>query len=399
MLAKVSAFIGIRYARVNSGNQFISFINVFSVLGISLGLAALILVSSVMNGFEAQLKRKILSLSPHIVVSSDTPPSPETFPSDVNAVSHWLELQTIVQSSSHLQGVLMRGVIPNEYKDSPVFNQFLTQGGIEHMIAGKYHVILGFELARSLDVGVGDVVRVIVPGQVLYTPLGPVPKQRKMIVTGLFRSGSEMDARLMYAHHSDVQRLTRAKTDTSSLHRLTLNDAFQLDSVITALPATYKVHETWRDRQGALFSAVKMEKNMMSLMLLLIIAVAAFNIVSSLVMVVTEKKSDIAILRTQGLSTFSIMQVFMFNGMFNGLKGCLWGVSLGLLIAYQINPLLIALNLHLLPMENGQILPVVIEPRSILMMTLLSLTFSLLATLYPAYAATKQKPAQALRYD
>lgn len=399
MFAKVSAYIGIRYARVNSGNQFISFINVFSVLGITLGLAALILVTSVMNGFESQLKRKVLSLAPHIIVAADTPPKHSQLPSQITNLKQWIELQTIIQSAASLQGVLLRGIEPAEYESSLVSTDFMVRGQLADLRPGEYGIVIGYQLANTLDVGLGDSLRVIVPGQVLYTPFGPVPKQRKMTVVGIYHSGSEVDSRLIYAHYQDARRLKRGASSSVPEYRLYLDDAFDVEPVVAKLPPQLRVKETWQDRQGALFSAVKMEKNMMTLMLLLIIAVAAFNIVSSLVMVVTEKKSDIAILRTLGLSTSATMAVFICNGMFNGIKGSLLGVLFGLLITSQVNPLLIALELHILPLEDGQILPIVIDSATIMVMATLSLLFSFLATLYPAYAAARQEPAKALRYE
>ncbi len=399
MFRAVSAFIGVRYARVNKGNQFISFINVFSVLGITLGLAALIVVSSVMNGFEAQLKRKILSLVPHIVVQSDIAPAVEQLPDGILDSTAWFELQTVVQSPSALQGVLLRGISPEQYTNRALTTEYIEQGSLTDLVERGYGVVIGQELARTLSVSINDKLRVIVPGQLLHTPLGTLPKQRKMTVVGIYRSGSEMDGRLIYVHRADAARLTRRGENQADTYRLYLEDAFTLDEVIQQLPSHLKVLDTWRNRQGPLFDAVKMEKNMMALMLMLIIAVAAFNIVSSLVMVVSEKKSDIAILRTQGLGTWGVMQVFVFNGMFNGVKGCCYGVALGLLIASQINPLLFALDLIILPIDNGQILPIVMAPASILWIVLLSLLFCFFATLYPAYAAAKQQPASALRYE
>ncbi|MCY7294194.1 lipoprotein-releasing ABC transporter permease subunit [Alteromonas sp. a30] len=394
-------YIGWRYANSNKSNHFIAFINFFSVSGIALGLAALIVVASVMNGFEGQLKQRILGLIPHFVVaqsvtdlSSDIKQHP-----DVQAFMPFAEVEAAVQSYSALRPVVLQGIDSNRIAPLSQVNDGMLSGDLSLLQAGEYGIVIGRALASALNVNVGDQVRIMSAESTRYTLIGRIPSQRKFRIVGIFEMGSQIDDSVALVAIQDLARLLRKSTDELSQTRLFLNDPFQYQAVKTELMLLSVEFDDWRTRQGPLFDAVKMEKNMMSLMLLLIIAVAAFNIVSALVMVVTEKQGDIAILQTQGLTQRGVWLVFLVNGLSNGLKGTALGSALGLTLAFNINELLLFVGIPIhLYLPNG-VLPVLIQWHQLLGMILLSLVLCLVATLYPAFRAAKVRPAEALRYE
>ncbi|TDF42040.1 lipoprotein-releasing ABC transporter permease subunit [Alteromonadaceae bacterium M269] len=398
----VSALVGMRYARASKSNQFIAFINVFSVAGIALGLMALIVVSSVMNGFEAQLKQRVLGISPHLMVEhSDTVEVKNWLENEDNviAISPMIESEGLLQSSNGLRGVRIQGVEPGDIETESVVAQSMLGGSFRALEAGRYNVIIGRALALQLGLGVGDELRIISAAASVFGPLGRVPSQRKFIVGGIFDVGSELDDKVVLVHRKDLSRLMRAKVEKLSQQRIFLSDAFDFRDIKQNLEQRGLKVEDWQARQGPLFSAVKMEKNMISLMLMLIVAVAAFNIVSALVLIVTEKQGDIAILRTQGMHQSSVMHIFLFSGLYNGVKGALIGLVAGVVLATQLNDLLSLIGVPVDAMTGGLGLPVELHYVQITMMVLLSLLLCFLATLYPAYKAASVEPAQALRYE
>lgn len=394
-------FIGWRYANSDKSNHFIAFINFFSVTGISLGLAALIIVASVMNGFEDQLKQRILGLMPHFVVSevqADLPQSVYDHPL-VTGVIPFAEVEAAIQSSSGLRPVVLQGIKSQSFKQHSSIPEHMLMGDFRLLQPGEYGIVIGRALAGALGVSVGEQVRIMSAESTRYTLLGRLPSQRKFRVVGVFEMGSELDDSVALMDLDDLARLLRKPTDELAKTRLFLSDPFEYLEIREVLEQQKLTYDDWRTRQGPLFDAVKMEKNMMILMLLLIIAVAAFNIVSALVMVVTEKQGDIAILQTQGMTQREIWLVFLVNGLSNGLKGTVIGGVLGILITYSINNLLsfMGLPLHLYLPEG--MLPVLVQPMQLFWMVVLSLLLCLFATLYPAYRASRVKPADALRYE
>ncbi len=410
----VSARIGYRYSKSKVGNSFIALINFFSVLGLGLGVAALIVVLSVMNGLEDQLKQRILGVVPHIVIEHDTLPNHITLPiaqyldhelsSAIVATMPFIERQALIQSSQDLSGVTVQGIEPSIMQSASTLNDNFVFNNLSGLQPGQYNVVIGYALARKLNIQVGDSLRIILPSSSRFTPFGRVPAQRNVKVSGVFSLQSVEDSQTLFMHLEDLHRLARIKyqpdnMDTSDSTRWFIEDPFAYQPLSEHLHALNIKHTTWRERQGPLFDAVKMEKNMMALMLLLVIAVASFNIISALVMVVIEKTPDIAILRTQGLSAWQVMQIFMFNGLFNGVKGIGAGIFLGVVLVYSLNPLLIMFNVPIALSGDGSPVPVLLKLANIVWIVGISLTLCVLATLPPALKALRLLPAQSLKYE
>lgn len=400
MFHPVSAFIGLRYAKSSKGNHFIAFINLFSVMGIALGLMALITVVSVMNGFEGQLKSRILGVMPHIIVDTQQQ-SPEDIHQlskikGVEGLTSIIEAEGVAQSKKSLQGVMIQGIDAQYMQQNSIIAQNMLSGRLSDLSSGSYNIVIGRALSVELNVRAGEKLRMIVAGASVFTPFGRIPSQRVFNVVGIYDMASELDGKVVFMHQSDTAKLMRNKPQNLLKTRLFLADAFDYQQVESFIP--YPT-DNWRTRQGPLFDAVKMEKNMMALMLLLIIAVAAFNIVSALVMIVTEKQGDIAILRTQGMKQSNIMAIFLFNGLYNGLKGTFFGLAGGLLLVSQLNTILDWVGAPIMLGDNGQGLPIDVQWDQIGFVALMSLVLCFAATLYPAYRAVKVEPAKALQYE
>ncbi|GLR70177.1 lipoprotein-releasing ABC transporter permease subunit [Agaribacter marinus] len=392
-------FIALRYARAGSKRSFVAFINRFSILGITLGIAALIIVLSVMNGLEAQLKSRILGILPHVVASaSPNQVSGLNFDDErVLSTASYLEQEVVVQSRTHVKGVILQGVDTEKNAAYSMIAQSMRQGSYDSLGAGEFNLVLSQTLANQLSVSVGQKVRLISPQTSVHSPFGKLPSQRLFTVTGIFNVASEMDDKVVVVHWHDAAKLMRKKPEIIATTRLFLQDPFEYEKIVRTLRNANIDFTLWRERQGALFDAVKMEKNMMTLMLTLVILVAGFNVVSALVMVVAEKRADIAILQTQGMLPRQITQVFVLNGIFNGCVGVVGGVILGLGGVYLLNPLLDLMNFGLAFGDNGQSLP--IDVRWLQVTLILSCTILLcgLASLYPAKMAAAIKPANGLR--
>lgn len=403
MFHPASAFIGLRYARSGRTNHFISFINLFSVIGIALGLTSLITVSSVMNGFQGQLKQRILGITPHIVADTRERPDVAEALTNINGVQRvtpLIEAEGVVQSLRGLQGVLIQGVMPEDMVGWSIVADNMLDGKLSSLQAGEYSVVIGRALAIKLNIRVGDKIRVMSAGASVYSPFGRLYSQRVFRVAGLYDVGSELDDKVIFMHIDDAARLLRSKRDALAQTRLFLREPFAYQQVSDDITRQFDLPmNTWRARQGPLFDAVKMEKNMMALMLVLIIAVAAFNIVSALVMVVTEKQGDIAILRTQGMTDKEVTRIFVINGLYNGAKGTVFGLMGGLVLVYALNPVLDMLGVTIMLGDGGQHLPIDVQWSQVALLVLLSLALTFIATLYPAYKALKVEPASALKYE
>ncbi len=402
--------IGYRYWRARKANSFASFITIFAVSGILLGVAALIIVSSVMNGLESQLKQRILGAVPQLTVYSEQPISDWQQQAEslvamkgVVAVSPSIATQAMLQSSSNLSAVQLYGIYPELEKQNLAVMEQHFNGSLAVLTSGDYNIVLGAELARRLKVSTGDKIRVLSGDGVVYSPLGPVPSQRNFHVAGVFEMGSQVDANLAYIHHDDALRLMRKKSGEIKQLRFYLTDPFEASKLATKVVDTFAqsgvqvTSSDWRDNYGHLFSAVKMEKNMMSLMLSLIIAVAAFNIVSALVMMVVDKTTDVAVLKTQGLTTGSVMSIFMIQGSLNAIIGLGAGLLIGTLVTLNLNGILASLGISIL--GAGQHLPVQLELSQLSIIVIGTLVITFLATVYPALRAANVQPATALRYE
>lgn len=403
MFYPLSAFIGLRYAKASKGSHFIAFINFFSVAGIALGLMALIIVLSVMNGFEGELKLRNLGITPHVLVQNkpDVDITANMFGhiEGVLASVQQIDSEGIIQSSEGLKGAIFQGVQPEMMQNASIIAENMLVGQISDLVKGEYGVIIGRALSIKLNLRIGEQARLIASENSYFGPFGRIYSQRVFRVVGIFDLGSALDDKAVLMHIDDAARLLRSNTSSLAQTRLFLGDAFDYKSVVQALYKEGYSSTNWRDQQGVLFDAVKMEKNMMSLMLLLIISVAAFNIVSALVMVVTEKQGDIAILLTQGMTRHSIMGIFLFNGIYNGIKGTAIGVVAGVVFVTQINNLVKLLNLPIFLSPDGQGLPTDLQWQQVVFLICTSLILCFLASLYPAYRAVKVNPADALKYE
>jgi lipoprotein-releasing system permease protein len=373
-----------------------------STAGITIGVLSLVTVLSVMNGFEAQLKDRILGVLPQAVVYesdaktqlTDTPPAFAQQLSLKGHVEPLVRSEAVIQSPAQLAAGLLIGIEPAS--DDPLQNHLIA-GRLSSLKAGEYQLFLGHTLARNLKVSLGDKVRLMVTSASQYTPLGRIPSQRNFTVAGIFNTGSDIDAQLMVTHIEDAGRLMRFKLDTISGWRLFFEDPFVVaDLAEQPLPEGWEWSD-WRDQRGELFQAVRMEKNMMGLMLGLIIGVAAFNIISALIMVVMEKQSEVAILKTQGMSDGQVMGIFMVQGASSGVIGALSGGILGVVLAMNLNTVLEVMGVALF--SFGGSLPILINPIQIVVVVVLAIALSLIATVFPSYRASSVKPAEALRYE
>ena len=409
--------LGWRYTRAGRAsrrNGFISFISGVSMLGIALGVAALIIVLSVMNGFQKEVRERMLSVVSHIEVLApggaalvDLPAALQQLRSHPQVVgaAPFVAAQALLARGETMKGVVLRGIDPSlegEVTDlAAAHPQVLAQ-----LQPGAFRVVLGLELARQLGVRVGDVVTLVAPsGQV--TPAGVLPRLKQMTVAGLFHSGHyEYDAALALMHVEDAQRLLRLEGPTGV--RLKLHDLHQAPAVARELAHTLTEHlvlRDWTQQNKTWYAAVQLEKRMMFIILTLIVAVAAFNLVSTLVMTVQDKRADIAILRTLGASPRSIMAVFVVQGALVGVVGTLAGLLLGLAVAWNIDVIVPAIErlLHtsFLPQDIYLISHMPSDPQAgdIVPIALISLVLAFVATVYPSWRASRVNPAQALRYE
>jgi len=409
-------FIGLRYTRAKRRNHFISFISLISLLGITLGMTALITVMSVMNGFQKEVRTRILGVASHVQVSGidgtltgwrrvagETLRHPE-----VEAAAPFVSAQGMVSYGQIVSGVAVRGILPEMENDVADFAGMMVDGELSDLVPGGFGMVIGRELARALGVFTGDKIVLISPqGQV--TPAGILPRLKQFTITGIFQAGHfEYDSTLVLIHMSDAQKLYRMGEDEVSGVRLKLRDLFHAPQVVRELAPMISADvyiSDWSRQHANYFRAIQIEKRMLSLILALIIAVAAFNIVSTLVMAVTDKQSDIAILRTLGASPRSIMKVFIVQGTLIGVLGTTLGVIGGVLLAYNIEAVIAAIehvfSVQFLSREVYYIseIPSDLQLPDVITVAAVSFVLTLLATLYPSYRASKVNPAEALRYE
>lgn len=381
-------------------DKFGRFVSSLSAIGITLGVAALITVTSVMNGFERSLQDSILSYMPQAVLTSATGHiDPQKYPiadlQGLQGVSHIAPLvqsDVVLQSRSNVGVGMMLGITSDER--SPLLDN-LIDGQRSELVEGQYRVFLGSKLAENLGLKRGDEVRLIIPGVSQLTPMGRIPSQRLFTVAGVFQTNGEADASELIVAQNDAARMMRYPAGHITGWRLFLNEPLKVDTLSQQNLPDGLIWTDWRERKGEFFQAVKMEKNMMGLLLSLIIAVAAFNIITSLSLLVMEKQAEVAILKTLGLKRGRILAIFMIQGAGAGIIGALIGSLLGMLISSQLNFLMPLFGM----LPKGVHLPIVLDFYGILIITVSAMLISLLATLYPSWRAAAVQPAEALRYE
>ncbi|MFM2484147.1 lipoprotein-releasing ABC transporter permease subunit [Celerinatantimonas yamalensis] len=380
-----------RFSRGSHKQRFATFVSGFSTIGITLGVAALITVISVMNGFQTQLEQRILNVVPHLQI-----PAHDKVPAALAHLpkSPLVSAMVVIQSRQQLQAVQMQGLSPLHEYDRAIMAQHLIQGSLSALKSNQFNVILGSEVARQLGVSVGDNVRLMATNTLVYTPFGEIPSQRTFHVVGIFQFAAEVDSQFIWVNDSDAARLLRQPLAMVQQTRLFVPDPLNIEQYSRYLP---KGGLDWRHYYGQLFSAVKMEKTMMSLLFCLVIAVAAFNILSALVMMVGDKQADVAILQTLGMQRGQLLRIFMIQGAWSGCLGALIGVGLGITLAHHLNPVLSLLGLNMALGSGG--VPIVIESVQVTSIAWLAMCLSVLATVYPAWQASRIQPAEALRYE
>lgn len=409
--------LGWRYTRAGRAtrrNGFISFISGVSMLGIALGVAALIIVLSVMNGFQKEVRDRMLSVVSHVEIFApngqamqdvDTTMRQAKQHPEVIGAAPFVSAQGLIARGEDMKGAIVRGIDPQ--REGEVTDLAATNAEVLKLLTpGAFNIVLGQELAHQMGVGVGDTVTLIAPsGQV--TPAGVVPRLKQMTVAGTFDSGHyEYDSSMVMLHYEDAQRIFRLEGPTGI--RLKLKDLHEAPRVVQELAGMiteFLYLRDWTQQNKTWFAAVQVEKRMMFIILTLIVAVAAFNLVSTLVMTVTDKRADIAILRTLGASPASIMGIFMVQGAMVGVIGTFAGLALGLLVACNIDVIVPAIEQALgasfLPKDIYLISKMPSEPQSsdIMPIAIISLILAFVATIYPSWRASRVNPAEALRYE
>ncbi|MBF7731330.1 lipoprotein-releasing ABC transporter permease subunit [Pseudomonas sp. N040] len=416
MFRPLSVFIGMRYTRAKRRSHFISFISLTSMLGLALGVMVMILVLSVMNGFDRELRTRILGMVPHVAVQSFKPIRDWQAlagrlgqHAHVQAVAPFVQSQGMLSHDEQILPVMIDGIDPAEEAKVSVIGNYFRAGSLQSLQPGAFGILLGTLAAERLGVKVGDKVTFIAP-DVVVTPAGLFPRMKRFTVVGLFKVGAgELDGGLALVHISDAARLQRWKASDVQGLRFRLDDLFQAPQVAWELSRELQDQDfysrDWTRSHGNLYRAIGMQKAMIGLLLLLIVAVAAFNIISTLVMVVNDKRADIAILRTLGLTPRQIMATFMVQGTIIGVVGTLAGALLGILAALNVSAAVAwlegLLGTRFLNEDVYFIsyLPSQLLSADLIMVCSAALLLSFLATLYPAWRAARTQPAEALRYE
>lgn len=414
MFRPLSFYIGLRYTAAKRRNHFISFISLTSMLGLMLGVAVLIIVLSVMNGFDRELKQRILGMVPHATIQGSSGPL-EDWQEVVSRVKEhprvlaaapFIQGQGMVTGGGDVRGVMLSGILPEEESTVSIIDNHFIEGGLDQLKPGEFGIIIGRLMASSLRLQVGDKLTVVLP-EASVTPAGVLPRLKRFTVKGIFSVGAELDGNYALLHMDDAARLMRTGGRAEGV-RLLVDDLFAAPRVVNQvaqdLGGRFYVSD-WTRTHGNLFQAIRMEKTMIGLLLMFIVAVAAFNIVSTLVMVVTDKTGDIAILRTMGATPGRVMRIFIIQGAVIGVIGTLMGTALGILGALNISGFIAWLEKlmghQFLSADVYFIsyLPSQLQWNDVAIISGAGLALSLLATIYPAWRASRIDPAEALRYE
>lgn len=389
----ISLYIALRYWRAKSADRFGRLVTNLASLGIVLGVMALIIVLSVMNGLEGYQKQQVLSSIPHAIVSEEQPISTEK---TLENLPHFVQkavpiniTNVIYQTAKGVSAGQIIGI--QSFSDDPLVESFEQTKFNEILPSGEFKLVIGDQLAQKLGVNIGDKIRLMITENSQYTPFGRVPMQRLFTVSDIYYGYGEASGYEAFANIIDIGRLMRIQPQQAQGYRLFLNDPFQITELPQHFP-TQKITD-WRVQKGEFFQAVRMEKNMMGLLISLIIVVAISNIVTSLSLMVVDKQGEIAILQTQGLTKSQVRSVFIYQGLLVGFVGTLLGAILGVLATLNLTDIVSAVN------PQGVFLPTELSFVQMIFVIGFSLLLSLLSTLYPAYRAAKVEPAAALRYE
>jgi lipoprotein-releasing system permease protein len=412
MFNNLPLFIGLRYTRSKRREGFVSFISGFSLFAMALGVMALIVVLSVMNGFDAEIKQRLLRVVPHITAESPEPISVQQIrdleqrlladDSKVAAVVPMVQNYAMLSHGAEQAGVMVQG-IDTSWPTAQLVKDYMVAGHIEQLEPGEFGIVLGSQVARRLGLFVGDRVQLTLP-DVNITPAGVFPRLKRFVVVGVFKVGAQIDASAGFIHHQDARKLLRLGDRYQGV-QLQMHNAYDADQWILNQPTSDWRWHSWSEKMGTLFQAMRMEKMVVSLLLSVIIAVAAFNIVASLVLMVADKRKDIAVVRALGASSAMVTSIFVVQGMAVGIMGIVLGTVLGLLLAYSIGDLVAAFEtLTGLYLFDPSVYLISALPSKILFADVATvigcaMVISLLATLYPAWRAGQVLPAEALRYD
>tara|TARA_B110000305_G_C19427567_1_gene634453 strand:- start:114 stop:1379 length:1266 start_codon:yes stop_codon:yes gene_type:complete len=418
MQAPLAVYIGKRYTSIRSRNLLIGFISLLSIIGLSLGVAVLITVLSVMNGFDRELQNKILAMVPHMTIYSarnefllgreswaELQDGLENV-EGVTGSAPFLQVQGMLLANNASKGILLNGIDPLEERNVSIIEDFMLEGDYSSLVDMGYNILIGEELAKTLNVTIGDSVTTV-STVVRITPLGEFNRTKRFTVSGIFKVGSQLDNGLAIAHMADVQRVYQLGNTIDGL-RIQVDDLFNVEEITRRIRTDVSdqhMISNWTWEYGNIYENIRLSKSLVGLLLSLLVAVAAFNVVVSLIMVVKEKQGDIAILRTMGASLGNVRNIFLVQGFYIGLIGTLAGLVLGIIFSLTISDIVSWIEVILdMQFLSADVYPVNYLPSQIRILDLIvvcgiSLGLSMLATILPAQSAARVDPAEVLRYE